>query len=65
VMSKLGISSVYLLIIGGIGLIIAVVSAPEGIVLTPLSKQPPVQLYHAIARRLRSGPQPVPAEETA
>ena len=51
VMDKLSISPVYLLIIGGLGLIVAVVSAPEGVVLTPLRKQPPVLLYNAIARR--------------
>ncbi len=54
VMTKLNISPVYLLIIGGLGLIIAVVSAPDGIVLTPVRKQPPVLLYNAVARRLRS-----------
>ena len=52
VMDKLTISPVYLLIIGGIGLMIAVVSAPEGIVLTPLRRQPPVLLYNAVARQL-------------
>ena len=56
VMSKLNISSVYLLIIGGLGLIIAVVSAPDGLVLTPLRRQPPVLLYAAIRRRLRARP---------
>jgi branched-chain amino acid transport system permease protein len=69
VMSKLNISPVYLLIIGGLGLIIAVVSAPEGVILTPLSKQPPVLLYHAVARRVRSrsasSPALANAEETA
>ena len=69
VMNKLNISPVYLLIIGGIGLIIAVVSAPEGIVLTPLRRQPPVLLYNAIARRFtRPGAAPgltTEAEEPA
>jgi ABC-type branched-subunit amino acid transport system permease subunit len=60
VMDKLSISPVYLLIIGGIGLIIAVVGAPEGLVLTPLRRQPPVLLYNAIHRRFVR-PRAVPA----
>jgi branched-chain amino acid transport system permease protein len=60
VMGDLGISSVYLLIIGGFGLIIAIVTAPEGIALTPLRNQPPVALARYLARTFagRGGPQP-------
>ena len=43
-MGGLGISSVWLLFAGGIGLIIAVVFVPNGAALEPLRKQPPVAL---------------------
>jgi branched-chain amino acid transport system permease protein len=50
VMSDLNISSVYLLIIGGLGLIIAIVTAPEGVALTSLRDQPPVMLARFLGR---------------
>ncbi len=55
VMSDLNISSVYLLIVGGIGLIIAIVTAPDGIALTSLRDQPPVALARFLGRAL-AGP---------
>jgi branched-chain amino acid transport system permease protein len=60
VMGDLNISSVYLLIIGGVGLIIAIVSAPDGIALTSIRDQPPVALARYLARTFlgRGGGQP-------
>jgi branched-chain amino acid transport system permease protein len=52
VMSDLSISSVYLLIIGGLGLIVAVISAPEGLALTSARDQPPVAFARFVVRAL-------------
>jgi branched-chain amino acid transport system permease protein len=61
VMTELNISSVYLLIIGGLGLMVAIVTAPDGAALIPLRNQPPAVLIRYIARTLtgrRGGPRP-------
>lgn len=52
-MNNLNISPSYLLIIGGLGLMLSVVYLPDGAASVALRDQPPVILARAIVRRLR------------
>ena len=64
-MGHVHISSVYLLLIGGLGLIVAVVSVPDGAALVPLRNQPPVLLIRWLARPLVAKIRSQPADEAA
>jgi branched-chain amino acid transport system permease protein len=63
VMTNLNISPTYLLIIGGLGLMLSVVYLPDGAASLALRDQPPVRLvrYLVRTRRARSAPQEVSA----
>ncbi len=56
-MSNLNISPTYLLIIGGLGLMLSVVYLPDGAASVAMKDQPPVVLARYLVRRVRGVPE--------